>query len=478
MVTGYDNIEHASLSDVGVRRSHNQDSHAVLLASDEEKWRERGHVFLVADGMGAHAVGELASELAVSIIPHTYHKHSQQGAPNALRKAFIEANASIHARGQANREFEGMGTTTTSLLLRPEGAWVGHVGDSRAYRVRDGHIEQLSFDHSLVWEYARRQNVDPEGVKGIPSNVIVRSLGPEPLVQVDVEGPHPLVNGDIYVLCSDGLSGQVTDPEIGAVASVLPPDEACRFLVDLANLRGGPDNITVVVIRIGGAATGEATTVTLPIFRRRWVPPIPWHLSALFVGVLLAGGAMALSVFQSPAGLQIPVFLLAAVAIIAGLIGLLTHYGREKKRAETEVEHAPPKVYRRSPCRIDRHLVDKLAKATQVLRAQTEEKGWLVDWSSFEEHNQQAETFLQMGDFPSSFREHCRSMRALAEAVQKQRDKQESFKPVYDKRGSSRTTSNGPTLVSYRCDRCGKVEQRTPGEPAPICCEQAMKRNG
>ena len=248
-MTGYDNIEYANLSDVGVRRSHNQDAYAVLLASDANKWRERGHVFVVADGMGAHAVGELASELAVGIIPHTYHKHSHEGASPSLRKSFIEANASIHARGQQNREFEGMGTTATALVLRAEGVWIGHVGDSRAYRVRGGVMEQLSFDHSLVWETARRYHVDPEGLQGIPSNVIVRSLGPSPLVQVDVEGPHPMREGDIFLLCSDGLSGQLSDAEIGAVASVLPPAEACRVLVDLANLRGGPDNITAVLAR-------------------------------------------------------------------------------------------------------------------------------------------------------------------------------------------------------------------------------------
>src|SRR5262249_45104221 len=153
-------------------------------------------------------------------------------------------------RGQQNKEFEGMGTTATALLLRPEGAWIAHVGDSRAYRVRGGMIEQLSFDHSLVWELARRQNISPDALQGIPSNVIVRSLGPEPLVQVDLEGPHPVQAGDLFLLCSDGLSGPVSDREIGAVARALPPHEACRCLVDLANLNGGPDNITAVVVRV------------------------------------------------------------------------------------------------------------------------------------------------------------------------------------------------------------------------------------
>ena len=114
-------------------------------------------------------------------IPHTYLKHAQHGPPGAaLRTAFIEANAHIHACGQANREFEGMGTTTTALVLRPDGAWVGHVGDSRVYRIRDGWIEQLSYDHSLLWEYARIKHMDPDDVQDIPSNVIHRCLGPEP----------------------------------------------------------------------------------------------------------------------------------------------------------------------------------------------------------------------------------------------------------------------------------------------------------
>src|SRR5262249_43835214 len=140
LVIGYSQIEHASLTDVGVRRSHNEDAHASLPAGDAEQWRQRGHVFVVADGMGAHAVGELASKLAIDNILLAYSKHAHQGAVAALRRAFLEANSTIHARGQQNPEFAGMGTTTTALLLRPDGAWVGHVGDSRAYRVRGEQI--------------------------------------------------------------------------------------------------------------------------------------------------------------------------------------------------------------------------------------------------------------------------------------------------------------------------------------------------
>ena len=179
----------------------------------------------------------------------TYKKYAVEGPVQAIEKAFQEANSSIHNRGQQNREFKGMGTTGSLLLLRPEGGWIGHVGDSRVYRIRDGQIEQLSFDHSLLWELARRQKVRPDQITGVPTNVIVRSLGPEGNVQIDIEGPHPIRKGDTFLLCSDGLSGPLGPKELGAVASTFPPEEACQLLIDLANLAGGPDNITVLVAR-------------------------------------------------------------------------------------------------------------------------------------------------------------------------------------------------------------------------------------
>jgi PPM family protein phosphatase len=424
-VSGFDNIEHASLTDVGVRRSHNQDSHGVLLARDEKQWRNRGHVFLVADGMGAHAVGELASELAVSIIPHTFGKHVQTGAASALRKAFVEANASIHARGQQNREFEGMGTTATALLVRPEGAWIGHVGDSRAYRIRNGRIEQLSFDHSLVWEIARRQNLDPDQVQGIPSNVIIRSLGPEPLVQVDVEGPYPILPGDVFVLCSDGLSGQVTDHELGAVISSLPPEEACRFLVDLANLRGGPDNVTVVVVRIGGAG-GKARSAG-----SRWFHVIPWPLYVLFLGAALAALPVFLTIYGLPG--IVPALIVAFVVIIIGLFGLSLHLRGERHRANEDAEHPPPQIHRQAPCVIERSLLEKLRKAEQALKDHITDRQWDADWAAYEKYHDLSEKSLAQNDLPGSFRESCRAMQVLLGVFQRQRNREEMFQPVWDK---------------------------------------------
>jgi protein phosphatase len=433
-VSFLENIAYASLTDVGLRRSHNQDNYAVLPASDAEQWHERGHFFLVADGMGAHAVGELASKLAVDGIPHIYGKHADEGPSAALRKSFIETNASIHNRGQQNREFAGMGTTGTALVLRPEGAWVGHVGDSRVYRVRDGKIEQLSFDHSLVWELARRQKVNPDDLQGIPSNVIVRSLGPEPLVQVDVEGPHPVRKGDLFVLCSDGLSGPLTDREIGAVVSALPPAEACRFLIDLANLQGGPDNITVLVVRAdyesdpdpsaNGVARAQAASW------QDWLPP---PLPALFAGILLALAAIALTILDWQGGM--PTFLLAAVAIVVGLVGLLVQ-AHQERRDFTEVPQptAQAKIHRQAPCDIELELLQRLARAETVLEERIREKNWQADWDACRKHHDLAERYLSDGDLADAFREFCRAMRPLTEALQRQRNKEEVFQPVWDKK--------------------------------------------
>jgi PPM family protein phosphatase len=428
-VIGHDTIEHASLTDVGIRRSHNQDAHAALLASDQEQWTVRGHIFLVADGMGAHAVGELASELAVGIIPHTFDKHAGQGTAPALRKAFVEANASIHARGQQNREFEGMGTTGTALLLRPEGAWVSHVGDSRAYRVRDGQIEQLSF---LLWVYARQQRVDPETVQNIPSNVIVRSLGPEPLVQVDIEGPHPLQGGDIFLLCSDGLSGQVSDHEIGAVASTLPPEEACRFLVDLANLRGGPDNVTVTIVRVTDGSPADGPPPAPPGRVATWLAKVPWPLLALCLGVVLAGVAAFLGASQRPGIL--PTFGLAAVAILAGLAGLTLNYFREQHTPTSgPPEHRPLNIYRQAYCRIDRTLVDRIARAETTLHPMIQARGWSVDWAVNQKHRELAEGFVKQGDPPAAFREYCRALRPLTEAILQHRNKEDNYQGVWER---------------------------------------------
>src|SRR5262245_683820 len=434
LVTSFDQIEQASLTDVGVKRSHNQDNFAVQLAGDAERWQQTGHLCLVADGMGGHAVGEKASEQAVRIIPHTFSKHSAEGPPHALRKAFQEANATIHAFGEQNHEFKGTGTTSTALVLRPEGAWIGHVGDSRVYRIRAGCIEQLTYDHSYVWEYAKLKNIDPSEVHDFPANVIHRCLGPQAFVEIDIEGPYPVEDGDIFLLCSDGLSGQVQPPELGAVVSVLPPVEACRFLIDLANLRGGPDNITALVVRVGQAPSDAVLSApALPPRRPRpLLERVPWPYFALMVGSILAALAITLKVMLGDIDtLAVMLFVLAVVPIVAGIAGLIVHQRRQQNAPDEE--HYQARVHQQKSCVIDRVLVDQLSRAVQTLRQRADEKQWETDLPSFEGHHRQAQQHLRENDLPGAFRELCRAMRPLTEALHRHRNKEEVFQPVWDK---------------------------------------------
>jgi protein phosphatase len=322
-----------------------------------------------------------------------------------------------------------MGTTTTALLLRPEGVWIGHVGDSRAYRIRDGQIEQMSFDHSLVWEMARRHGVEPEGLQGIPSNVIVRSLGPEPLVEVDIEGPHPVQPGDRYLLCSDGLSGQVSNAEIGAIASSLPPAEACRVLIDLANLRGGPDNITALIVQVN-----EKLGTEQPRGRAKaWSARLPWPMAALLLGLLLVGAAGLLTGY-SITPLNRVVFLLAAAAIVTGLVGLQVSYNQEKRRQANDPEPSHLQIYRHASCRVDPSLLEELTRFVNASKQQLQEKQWDADWTVFQQHVDAAEQFASQGSHGDAFREYCRAVHLLAETVQRYRPKGEVFQPIWDKR--------------------------------------------
>lgn len=252
-------------TDIGRRRSNNQDSKAVLPPSGTQQYRTRGWLFIVADGMGAHAAGEEASRIAAERVPLLYEKLSGRSPPLALRRSIEQTNAEINAKGESAAEFKGMGTTCTSLVLLPRGALVGHIGDSRAYRIRGTSIEQLSRDHSLVWELESSGGLTREQAAGAaPKNIITRSMGPHAQVEVDLEGPFPVEEGDVFLLCSDGLSGQIADEEIGLVAAELEPREAADALIGLALVRGAPDNVTIVIARAGPEEVSKTSSSDEP----------------------------------------------------------------------------------------------------------------------------------------------------------------------------------------------------------------------
>ena len=338
-----DNIIDAAATDTGMRRTNNQDSYAAVRASHEEAWRQRGHVFIVADGMGAHAVGELASKMACDLIPHNYMK-ARTGTPSeSIAKSFREVSSLIHSRASANRDFQGMGTTCSALLLLPAGALVAHVGDSRVYRMRHDRIDQLSFDHSLVWELVRRNHLTSEQANlSVPKNVITRSLGPELEIEVDVEGPLAVEHGDVYLLCSDGLSGPVDDREIGAFGANFHPRDACRYLVDLANLRGGLDNITVLIVRIG-----------------EWVDPDSAETIHRQPAAKNDRGGRGSDGWR------------------ARLTDLLK--GRRRNAELALVDDHP---YRTYECSIDEALIERLDELTRRTQDQAVAQAWSVDWAA------------------------------------------------------------------------------------------------
>ncbi len=430
-------IQYASQTDVGIRRTHNQDACATQPAADEARFRSHGHVFIVADGMGGHAVGEKASAKAIRDIPLTYLKHiATEGAASAVRRAFVEANAGIFRIGQTTPEFKGLGTTGSALFVRPEGAWIGHVGDSRVYRVRGDRVEQLTFDHSWVWEIARRQGIDPDELGDFKRNVIIRSLGPEAEVQVDVEGPHPILPGDAFLLCSDGLTNHVKPDELGIAVALFPPAEACAFLVELANLRGGSDNVTCLVARVPGdgpvATPPQPPSSAVRLFRW-WGRKVTWPLTGLVFGGLMIVLAVLLQMEKLPGAK--PAFVVAAVATLGGLAALAVQLRRKVEAgsgvAEDDGEPGPLRVYKSSPFAIDRAVAERFADLETTAKQAAEGLSLPLDWAAHDKLKAAAEAKAKAGDWRAAAVARCASLQFVAAPLNKHLHKDEAFKPNY-----------------------------------------------
>ncbi len=374
-------IEFAADSDIGMRRSNNQDSHAAVLATSDSQWRRRGHFFIVADGMGAHAAGELASKMAVDGVPHRYHKSPEPSAPEAILHAILETNAEIFRRGHENNEFLHMGTTASMLVLLPQGALIAHVGDSRIYRLRETQLEQLTFDHSLVWELraAGQLRDNSDLAHAVPKNVITRSLGPNANVQIDLEGPLDLAAGDVFLICSDGLTGRLEDDELAAVLANYSPREAARLLIEMANLRGGQDNITVVVVKVVGTidAKNEAAVEPITIGRKK-----PGSALVHTIGVAAAVFGLLALVFSITES-----WLLAATSIIGGIASVMwlswyrshLHSGTASLTAEHKLGRAP---YTSTECPTRNRFIQSLPDLVQEFRQSAEEAKWVSSWPS------------------------------------------------------------------------------------------------
>jgi protein phosphatase len=239
-----------------MKRAHNEDS--LRLFREE-------NLFIVADGMGGHASGEVASQMSVETLaeffratleddevtwPYKMDK-GRKYEENRVITGVKLSNRKIFESASRDAKLKGMGTTIVVSFFVNGGVYVGHVGDSRVYRFRAGKLIQLTEDHSLLNDYIKMKNLTPEEIEAFPhKNVIVRALGMKETVQVDVHHEVPQ-SGDVYLLCSDGLSGMVSDEQM---ESILKDDDGdldrkCERLIDAANANGGSDNITVILAR-------------------------------------------------------------------------------------------------------------------------------------------------------------------------------------------------------------------------------------
>lgn len=254
-------IEMAELTDIGRRRNDNQDNMARRVPDDPSELERDGALFVVADGMGGHAAGEVASTVAVQTMTTTYFEAAQGEVLQGLAQAIKQSNEAILTIARENVGRSGMGTTLVAAVLCQGILYVANIGDSRAYLLRNGRLRQLTEDHSWVAEQVRAGVLTEEQARNhVHRNVITRSLGTQANVTADVF-VEPAREGDVLLLCSDGLHGYVADETIRETMANFAPPEAAKRLVDLANEAGGPDNITVSIFRIDEMA--EATPEVL-----------------------------------------------------------------------------------------------------------------------------------------------------------------------------------------------------------------------
>jgi protein phosphatase len=248
-------IRYAAKTDVGMERTHNEDYFSLI--EDEQ-------LFIVADGMGGHASGEVASKMAAETIGEFYQRTKDEEAtwPYKMDRSlsYVEnrlvcgvklANLRIFETACRDIRYKGMGTTIVAGMVAGDKIYIGHVGDSRAYRVRNGSIEQLTRDHSLLEDYKEaKPDMTEDEERNFPhKNVITRALGMRETVQVDIRA-HQVEDGDTFVFCSDGLSGMVPDDQVkDIVANAKSLERAVAELVDAANRAGGTDNITTLVLQ-------------------------------------------------------------------------------------------------------------------------------------------------------------------------------------------------------------------------------------
>lgn len=245
-------IELGNLTDVGCHRAENQDYYCYAEPEDDQEFLDKGRLAVIADGMGGHEGGQMASRIAVERVRDAYLAQPDGDPRENLIAAFHDAHSAIQQYAREHPELEGMGTTCTCAVLRNNQLYYGHIGDSRLYLIRKGVISLVTEDHSYVQRLVRQGMITREEAAVHPErNILTAALGTQSAVPADFsQEPMPLARGDVLLLCTDGLHGLITDQELLYSASAAPAGEACQELVQTAKNRGGFDNITVQILRI------------------------------------------------------------------------------------------------------------------------------------------------------------------------------------------------------------------------------------
>ncbi len=253
-------IDHAGTSEQGHVRFRNEDFIVHTVPDDAEVRRRKGDLFIVADGVGGSGAGDVASREATQVFVSAYYASGKR-PDRALSEAFARANLHVYDLGLKAGAFR-METTMVALAIVGDKAYVGHVGDSRAYRVRSAtNILALTRDHSEVAELVRMQILTPENARHHPRrHVITRSVGNQPVLQASSR-VDPLEVGDTFVLCTDGLWEPLSDLDIAGIVSSHAPDEACRLLIELGLERQSTDNLSVQIVRVQEVDKENATAV-------------------------------------------------------------------------------------------------------------------------------------------------------------------------------------------------------------------------
>lgn len=244
--------EVVGLTDLGQRRENNEDSYSYGEGADEQEFARRGRVLIVADGMGGHQGGGEASQIAVNAVKQSYFSSRDTTPPMALVAGFQAAHQQILDYARKHPELDGMGTTCTAAAVLGHSLYYAHCGDCRLYLVREGGISCLTRDHSLVGQLVESGAITRDEAAVHPQrHILSAALGSGEEVSADVSAEATEMRpGDILMICSDGLWGQFRDEEIQEILTSQPLDAACKSLVDEANQRGGPDNITLLCIKV------------------------------------------------------------------------------------------------------------------------------------------------------------------------------------------------------------------------------------